>query len=154
MKSNRPCRLPFPTRSAWALPSSPIRARKSSRRILDFYGLRWDYEPTSFPLEWKDDGPAEMMTPDFYLPDLDLYLELTTMKQSLVTQKNRKIRKMRADLPRNKRQAALPQGLPPPARQVRIRAAGRAGRPAHIEGSIPRAADRAEGGGTRQGALG
>ena len=57
------------------------------------------------------------------------------------------------DLPRNQRQAALPQGLPPPARQVRVRAAGRAGRPAHIAGSLLRAAGRAEGGGTRQGAL-
>jgi len=35
-----------------------------------------------------------MFTPDFYLPDVDLYLELTTMNQSLVTHKNRKIRLM------------------------------------------------------------
>lgn len=64
-------------------------------RILDFYGLRWDYEPLSFPLQWDGDRVAEMLTPDFYLPDLDLYLELTTMKQSLVTQKNRKLRRLR-----------------------------------------------------------
>jgi hypoxanthine phosphoribosyltransferase len=64
-------------------------------RILDFYGLQWDYEPLSFPLEWDGDRAVEMMTPDFYLPALDLYLELTTMKQSLVTQKNRKIRRLR-----------------------------------------------------------
>src|SRR5438552_8561468 len=31
-----------------------------------------------------------MFTPDFYLPEHDLYIELTTMKQSLVTPKNRK----------------------------------------------------------------
>ena len=63
-------------------------------RILDFYGLRWDYEPRSFPLRWDGDRVLEMLTPDFYLPDLDLYIELTTMKQSLVTVKNRKIRHM------------------------------------------------------------
>ena len=64
-------------------------------QILDFYGLRWSYEPRSFPLRWENDRVTEMMTPDFYLSDLDLYIELTTMKQSLVTEKNRKIRNLR-----------------------------------------------------------
>ena len=64
-------------------------------QILDFYGLRWSYEPRSFPLHWDNDRVTEMMTPDFYLPDLDLYIELTTMKQSLVTEKNHKIRALR-----------------------------------------------------------
>lgn len=61
-------------------------------RILDFYNIEWVYEPRSFPLEWQDDVVTEMFTPDFYLPALDLYVELTTMKQSLVTEKNHKIR--------------------------------------------------------------
>ena len=65
-------------------------------RVLDFYRIRWDYEPRSFPLSWDEAGRVtEAFTPDFYLPDLDLYLELTTLKQSLVTDKNRKIRKFR-----------------------------------------------------------
>ena len=68
-------------------------------RILDFYGLLWEYEPLSFPLQWDGDRTVEMMTPDFYLSELDLYLELTTMKQSLVTQKNRKIRRLREHYP-------------------------------------------------------
>ncbi len=63
--------------------------------ILDFYGVRWEYEPKSFPLRWDAERVAEMFTPDFYLPDLGLYLELTTLKQSLVTEKNRKLRRMR-----------------------------------------------------------
>jgi cytidylate kinase len=64
--------------------------------VLDFYRIRWHYEPRSFPLAWDAAGHvAEAFTPDFYLPDLDLYLELTTLKQSLVTDKNRKIRKFR-----------------------------------------------------------
>ena len=63
-------------------------------KILDFYGLRWEYEPRSFPLRWEGEQMREMFTPDFYLPDLDLFVELTTMKQSLVTEKNRKIRLM------------------------------------------------------------
>ena len=70
-------------------------SEKEFAQILEFYGLRWQYEPRSFPLRWDGDTMLEMLTPDFYLPDLDLYLELTTMKQSLVTQKNRKIRRMR-----------------------------------------------------------
>ena len=64
-------------------------------RILDFYGVGWHYEPRSFPLRWEDNRVVEMLTPDFYLPDLELYVELTTMKQSLVTEKNRKIRRIR-----------------------------------------------------------
>ena len=79
--------------------AEPPRFAHASERefaqILDFYGLRWQYEPMSFPLRWDGDAMLEMLTPDFYLPDLDLYLELTTMKQSLVTHKNRKIRRMR-----------------------------------------------------------
>ena len=65
-------------------------------RILDFYGIRWEYEPRSFPLEWDEAGRTlESFSPDFYLPDFDLYLELTTLKQSLVTRKNRKLRRLR-----------------------------------------------------------
>lgn len=64
-------------------------------RILDFYRIKWVYEPRSFPLRWEGDRVTEMFTPDFYLPGLDLYVELTTMKQSLVTKKNRKLRQLR-----------------------------------------------------------
>lgn len=62
--------------------------------ILDFYRIPWRYEPRSFPLVWDGDHVTEMFTPDFYLPEQDLYLELTTLKQSLVTEKNRKLRRM------------------------------------------------------------
>jgi hypoxanthine phosphoribosyltransferase len=64
-------------------------------QILDFYGVAWDYEPTSFPTEWDHDRVTEMFTPDFYLPQINLYIELTTLKQSLVTRKNRKLRRVR-----------------------------------------------------------
>jgi len=64
-------------------------------RFLDYYRIRWVYEPVSFPIAWEGERVAEMFTPDFYLPEHDLYLELTTMKQSLVTPKNRKLRRMR-----------------------------------------------------------
>jgi hypoxanthine phosphoribosyltransferase len=64
--------------------------------FLDFYRIRFEYEPTSFPLRWHADGSvAEMFTPDFYLPEQDLYVELTTMKQTHVTRKNRKVRQLR-----------------------------------------------------------
>ncbi|MEL7562492.1 hypoxanthine phosphoribosyltransferase [Dehalogenimonas sp. 4OHTPN] len=63
--------------------------------ILDFYGVPWFYEPRSFPIGREIKGPPEMFTPDFYLPSFDLYVELTTMKQSLVTQKNRKLRRLK-----------------------------------------------------------
>ena len=68
-------------------------------RILDFYGIDWIYEPRSFPLENKTEHASEMFTPDFYIPSLDLYVELTTMKQNLVTHKNRKLRQLKALYP-------------------------------------------------------
>ncbi|MBI2860148.1 MAG: hypoxanthine phosphoribosyltransferase [Chloroflexi bacterium] len=64
-------------------------------RILDFYNIEWVYEPRSFPLKWEGDRIVEMFTPDFYLPGLDLYVELTTLRQKLVTEKNRKLRRLR-----------------------------------------------------------
>ncbi len=64
--------------------------------LLDFYRIAWEYEPRSFPIQYDREGtPLEFFTPDFYLPEFDLYVELTTMKQSLVTRKNRKVRLLR-----------------------------------------------------------
>ena len=71
-------------------------AERECARILDFHGVPWDYEPRTFALELTADGAVvEAFTPDFYLPEQDLYLEITVMKQSLVTKKNRKLRRMR-----------------------------------------------------------
>jgi bifunctional protein TilS/HprT len=68
--------------------------------LLSFYGIRWAYEPTTFAVRWKPDGaPEEFVTPDFYLPDVDAYVELTTMRQRLVTRKNRKFRLLRENYP-------------------------------------------------------
>jgi hypothetical protein len=65
-------------------------------RILDFYDVRWAYEPDTFPIGWNLDGDViESFSPDFYLPDLELYVELTTLKQKLVRKKNRKLRRLR-----------------------------------------------------------
>ena len=65
-------------------------------KILDYYGIPWLYEPHTFVLERDHEGRViEAFTPDFYLPEQDLYLEVTVMKQSLVTRKNRKLRKVR-----------------------------------------------------------
>ena len=70
-------------------------AEEEIARLLDFYGVKWLYEPRSFPLRWDGNRVVEMFTPDFYLPEEDLYVELTTLKQSLVTEKNRKLRHLR-----------------------------------------------------------
>ena len=64
--------------------------------MLDFYEVAWEYEPRSFPIQWDDEGrPAKLFTPDFYLLDEDIYIEITTMNQKLVTKKNRKVRRLR-----------------------------------------------------------
>lgn len=68
--------------------------------LLDFYRIHWEYEPRSFPLKWDNNGKVlEAFTPDFYLPEANLYIELTTMKQSLVTKKNRKVKLLKAIYP-------------------------------------------------------
>jgi hypothetical protein len=65
-------------------------------RILDYYQVRWEYEPRTFPILWNLQGEVvESFAPDFYLPELDLYVELTTLKQTLVRKKNRKLRRLR-----------------------------------------------------------
>ena len=65
-------------------------------RILDFYAVAWEYEPQTFPILFDRTGTVlESFCPDFYLPELDLYLELTTLKQRLVRKKNRKLRRLR-----------------------------------------------------------
>lgn len=70
-------------------------AEETFAKILDYYTIEWQYEPRTFNLEWDDDGNVvEAFTPDFYLPQQDLYIELTTIRPELITKKNRKIRKM------------------------------------------------------------
>lgn len=76
---------------AFAHPSERVAAE-----ILDFYHIRWAYEPDTFPIEWDSNGNViASFSPDFYLSDLDLYIELTTMSQKLVTKKNRKVRRLK-----------------------------------------------------------
>lgn len=81
-------------------PLDEIAFAHSSERvaaeILDFYRIRWLYEPRRFPIEWDGKGNViAYFTPDFYLVDFDLYIELTTMSQKLVTKKNRKVRRLK-----------------------------------------------------------
>ena len=65
-------------------------------RLLDFYQIEWDYEPRSFDLDWDSQGNVvARFTPDFYLPAYDLFIEITTLNQKLVTKKNRKVRRLR-----------------------------------------------------------
>lgn len=75
-------------------------SEKEFARILDFYRIKWEYEPKTFTLELDKDGiPKKSFTPDFYLPDLDLFIELTTLNQKLVTKKNGKIKKLKQMYP-------------------------------------------------------
>ena len=78
------------------LPEFAHPSEREFARVMDFYRIRWQYEPRTFPIEWDENqNVVKAFTPDFYLPDLDLFIELTTMKQSLVTKKNRKVRRLR-----------------------------------------------------------
>ena len=76
------------------------KAELECAKVLDYYGVPWEYEPTTFPILWNLEGEVvESFSPDFYLPEQDLYVEVTVMKQSLVTRKNRKLRKLRERYP-------------------------------------------------------
>lgn len=82
------------------LPHEDVRFAHNSERqfakLLDFYGIDWEYEPRTFTLEHDKQGrPVQAFTPDFYLPAYDLYIEITTLNQRLVTKKNRKARRLR-----------------------------------------------------------
>ncbi len=97
-RSTGPGQDPSPTPDT-AVDTAPAFAHASEAelaRILDFYAVRWEYEPHVFPILWNTEGDVvESFAPDFYLPDLDLYLEMTTLRQKLVRKKNRKLRRLR-----------------------------------------------------------
>jgi hypothetical protein len=90
--------------AAGPLPSDTVRFQHASERrfarLLDFYGIPWEYEPHEFPIEWDEEGtPTAWFRPDFYLPSYDLHIEITTSQQRLVTKKNKKLRLLREHYP-------------------------------------------------------
>ena len=111
------------------LPHEQVRFAHNSERqfakLLDFYGIAWEYEPRTFTLEWdRQDRPAQAFTPDFFLPAYDLFIEITTLNQKLVTKKNRKARRLRERYPdvnirvlyqRDYLQLLVKYGLEPPS---------------------------------------
>jgi hypothetical protein len=91
---------PAPDVPSRPLPHTTVRFAHNSElqfaKLLDFYGVDWQYEPRTFVLETDRDGnPSQAFSPDFYLPTYDLFIEITTMNQNLVTKKNRKARRLR-----------------------------------------------------------
>ncbi len=102
--ASRLSELAVPAASTTEPPSSGsapgVRFAHESERqfagLLDFYGVDWQYEPVEFAIEWDAGGkPVQGFRPDFYLPAHDLYIEITTLNQRLVTKKNRKVRRLR-----------------------------------------------------------
>jgi hypothetical protein len=97
-------------------------------KLLDFYGIAWQYEPRTFTLEVDRDGkPVQAFTPDFYLPAYDLFIEITTLNQKLVTKKNRKARRLQEQHPevsikvlyqRDYLRLLVKYGLEPPSQLV------------------------------------
>ncbi len=68
--------------------------------LLNLYGIAWAYEPVEFPLDVDESGRVtRAFRPDFYLPEFDVYLEVTVLEQRLVTRKNRKVRDVRDRYP-------------------------------------------------------
>jgi hypoxanthine phosphoribosyltransferase len=92
-ESLSPSGMPEPSRAK--RPSFSHPAEEAFATILDYYGVEWEYEPRTFPLEWDKQGNVlEAFRPDFYLPQQDLYIELTTLRPKLSTRKNHKLRRL------------------------------------------------------------
>lgn len=90
---------PSPSPTDEPLPHQRVRfahnAEEQFARLLDFYGVAWEYEPRTFELDHDAQGQVtRAFTPDFYLPAHDLYIEVTTLRQGLVTKKNGKLRRL------------------------------------------------------------
>ncbi|HZA82885.1 MAG TPA: hypothetical protein VFC13_15675 [Actinomycetes bacterium] len=121
-------------------------------RLLDFYRVEWEYEPTAFPIEWDAAGHAvQHFRPDFYLPRFDLYIEITTLNQRLVTKKNRKVRRLRELYPdvhikvlyqRDYLSLLAKYGLEPPSQMLDPAAEGGAPAPQRAGEGEPAAPER------------
>ena len=89
----RPLQNPTVAREdiVWSHPSE-----KEFAHVLDYFGIEWRYEPTTFPLRWDKEGNLlEGFSPDFYLVEQELYVELTTLRPRLMRDKHRKVRRLR-----------------------------------------------------------
>ncbi len=84
------------SKKSWAVSRFAHESEQELARFFNFYSVEWRYEPVCFPLNWDEQGRVvKSFTPDFYLPQFELFVEITTMKQRLVTKKNQKIRRLR-----------------------------------------------------------
>jgi hypothetical protein len=71
-------------------------AEEELARLLDENAIAWEYEPHTFTLDVSPDGTVrQAITPDFYLPEANAYIECTMMKQAHTNRKNQKVRKLR-----------------------------------------------------------
>jgi hypothetical protein len=109
-------------------PSFAHPSEQTFARILNYYGIEWEYEPRTFVLEQDEQGNVlEAFSPDFYLPQQDLFIELTTLRPSLIRIKNRKIARLKALYPeiniklfkrRNIRDMMIKYGIDEEAREI------------------------------------
>jgi anti-anti-sigma factor len=71
-------------------------AERELARLFDRHDIAWEYEPHTFVLEWDADGAVrEGFTPDFFLPEIGVYVECTVMRPALASRKRRKARRAR-----------------------------------------------------------
>jgi hypothetical protein len=72
------------------------RMERALAGVLDEHGIAWLYEPHTFVLARSADGSVtRAFTPDFYLPEVGLYLECTVARRCLLTRKRSTVRAAR-----------------------------------------------------------
>ena len=142
-------------------PAFANEAELECAQILDFHGIPWEYEPHTFTLDVDADGNTlEAFTPDFYLPAYDLYIEITTLNQKLVTKKNRKARRLVEQHPevsirvlyqRDYLHLLVKYGLEPPSQLVAVGALANEAPPLRLDLSgAPRVAHSIDSGSTAE----
>jgi hypothetical protein len=69
------------------------RIEEALARVFDDHRIAWLYEPHTFALEHTHDGAVKRaFTPDFFLPEIGIYVECTVARRSYTTRKRQKAR--------------------------------------------------------------
>jgi bifunctional protein TilS/HprT len=76
-------------------PKLATEAEADDAAALDRARVEWRYEPTRFVISRHPDGrEREACAPDFYLPALDLYLEVSSGSPRRLNRKRAKLRRL------------------------------------------------------------
>jgi len=69
-------------------------------RMLDARDITWRYKPRTFAVEWDEEGNfIDCFTPDFFLPDYEMYVVLIAPYRSVPDGKTKRVKLLRRQHP-------------------------------------------------------